>query len=31
MIDVNNLFLRSLQDLLLLFLNKRDEFANKNE
>ena len=31
MIDVNNLFLRSLQDLLLLFLNKLDDFANKNE
>ena len=30
-IDVNNLSLRSLQGLLLLFLNKRDDFANKNE
>ena len=30
-IDVNNLSGRSLQDLLLLFLNKRDGFVNKNE
>ena len=30
-IDVNNLFLRSLQGLLLIFLDKRDDFANKNE
>ena len=30
-IDVNNLSVRSLQDLLLLFLNKRDDFVNKNE
>ena len=31
MIDVNNLSVRSLQGLLLLFLDKRDDFANKNE
>ena len=30
-IDVNNLSVRSLQGLLLLFLDKRDEFPNKNE
>ena len=30
-IDLNNLSVRSLQGLLLLFLNKRDDFANKNE
>ena len=30
-IDVNNLSVKSLQGLLLLFLDKRDEFANKNE
>ena len=30
-IDVNNVFLRSLQGLLLIFLDKRDDFANKNE
>ena len=30
-IDVNNLSVRSLQGLLLLFLAKRDDFANKNE
>ena len=30
-IDVNNLFVCSLQGLLLLLLNKRDDFANKNE
>ena len=30
-IDVNNLSVRSLQGLLLLFLNKRNDFANKNE
>ena len=30
-IDVNNLSIRSFQGLLLLFLNKRDGFANKNE
>ena len=29
--DVNNLSVRSLQGLLLLFLDKRDDFANKNE
>ena len=29
--DKNNLSVRSLQGLLLLFLDKRDEFANKNE
>ena len=30
-IDVNNLSVCSLQGLLLLFLDKRDDFANKNE
>ena len=30
-IDVNNLSVQSLQGLLLLFLDKRDDFANKNE
>ena len=30
-IDVNNLSVRSLQGLLLLFLDKRVNFANKNE
>ena len=30
-IDVNNLSTRLLQGLVLLFLNKRDNFANKNE
>ena len=30
-IGVNNLSVRSLQGLLLLFLDKRDDFANKNE
>ena len=30
-IDVNNLSVRSLQGLPLLFLDKRDDFANKNE
>ena len=30
-IDVNNLSIRSLQGLLLLFVDKRDDFANKNE
>ena len=30
-IDVNNLSVRSLQGLLLLFLDKRDNVANKNE
>ena len=30
-IDVNNLSVRSLQGLLLLFLDKRDDFANKTE
>ena len=30
-IDVNNLCVPSLQGLLLLFLDKRDDFANKNE
>ena len=30
-IDVNNLSVRSLQGLLLLFLDNRDDFANKNE
>ena len=30
-IDVNKLSVRSLQGLLLLFLDKRDDFANKNE
>ena len=29
--DINNLSSRSLQGLLLLFLDKRDDFANKNE
>ena len=29
-IDVNNLSVRSLQGLLLLFLDKHDDFANKN-
>ena len=29
--DVDNLSIRSLQGLLLLFLDKRDDFANKNE
>ena len=29
--DKNNLSVRSLQGLLLLFLDKRDDFANKNE
>ena len=28
---MNNLSIRSLQSLLLLFLDKRDYFANKNE
>ena len=28
---MNNLSVGSLQDLLLIFLNKRDNFANKNE
>ena len=30
-IEVNNLSVHSLQGRLLLFLNKRDDFANKNE
>ena len=30
-INVNNISCRSLQGLLLLFLDKRDDFANKNE
>ena len=30
-IDVNNRSLRSLQGLLLLFLDKRDDFSNKNQ
>ena len=30
-IDVNNLSVRSMEGLLLLFLDKRDDFANKNE
>ena len=30
-IDVSNISIRSLQGLLLLFLDKRDDFANKNE
>ena len=30
-IDVDNVSVRSLQGLLLLFLDKRDDFANKNE
>ena len=29
--DVNNLSLHSLQSLLLLFRDKRDDFANENE
>ena len=29
-IDVNNLSVRSLQCLLLLFLDKHDDFVNKN-
>ena len=29
--DVNNLPVRSLQGILLLFLNKRDDFENKNK
>ena len=29
-IDVNNLYVRSLRGLLLLFLDKHDDFANKN-
>ena len=29
--DVNNLSIRSLQSLLLVFLDKRDDFENKNE
>ena len=29
--DMNNLYIRSLQGLLLLFLDKCDDFANKNE
>ena len=29
--DVNNLSVRSWQGLLLLFVDKRDDFANKNE
>ena len=29
--DVNNLSVHSLQGLLLLFLDKRDDFVNKNE
>ena len=28
---MNNLSVRSLQSLLLLFLDKRDDFVNKNE
>ena len=31
MIDVNNLSVRSLQGLVLLFLDKRNDFANKNK
>ena len=31
MIDVNNLSVRSLQGLLLSFLDKRDDFGNKKE
>ena len=31
MIDVNNLSARSLQGLLLLFIDKRDDFADKSE
>ena len=30
-IDVNNLSVRSMQGLLLIFLDKRDDFAKKNE
>ena len=30
-IDMNNLSVRSLQGLLLIFLDKRDDFANSNE
>ena len=30
-VDVHNLSIRSLQGLLLLFVDKRDDFANKNE
>ena len=30
-IDVNNLYVQPLQGLLLLFLDKRDDFVNKNE
>ena len=30
-IDVNNLSVHLLQGLMLLFLEKRDDFANKNE
>ena len=30
-IDVNNLSIRSLQGLLFLFIDKRDDFANKNK
>ena len=30
-IDVNNLYVRSLKGLLLLFVDKRNDFANKNE
>ena len=30
-IDVNNISVRSFQGLLLLFFDKRDDFANKNE
>ena len=30
-IDVNNLSVRSLQSLLFLFIDKRGDFANKNE
>ena len=30
-IDVNNLSCRSFQGLLLLFLDKHDDFANRNE
>ena len=31
MIDVNNISVRSLQGLVLLFLDKRNDFANKNK
>ena len=31
MIDVNNFSVRSLQGLVLLFLDKRNDFANKNK